>query len=112
MKPKPLYILFAALIVLLSFSTETMSAAPIEATYPFEFHSGFWINLHHFLYEQALLKKESKPLAAPKNPLSPAQQQLWNAAVDYYMSTVIKGDLLTDRDTVIANDELGDAENA
>jgi hypothetical protein len=24
-----------------------------DSVYPFVFHSGFWINLHHFLYEQA-----------------------------------------------------------
>ncbi len=24
-----------------------------KSIYPFLFHSGFWINLHHFLYEQA-----------------------------------------------------------
>jgi hypothetical protein len=111
MKPKLLSLLILALIALLG-SAVTISATPAETTYPFEFHSGFWINLHHFLYEQALLKKESKPLAAPKTPFSPAQQQVWNAAIDYYTSAVIKGDLLTDRATVIANDELGDEENA
>lgn len=69
-----------------------------EDTYPFEFHSGFWINLHHFLYEQALLRRRGdKPdparssTANPNGTLSPEQQQLWNAAVDYYWQPYLEG---------------------
>lgn len=37
----------------------------------FEFHSGFWINLHHFLYQQARLRK-STPQDVPR-PASQAE---------------------------------------
>ncbi|HET6268300.1 MAG TPA: hypothetical protein VFG11_11330, partial [Acidobacteriota bacterium] len=70
--------------------------ATVATVYPFEFHSGFWINLHHFLYEQALLQKKNKGAAQTASTqtagmprsLSPEQQQLWQSAVDYYMANV------------------------
>jgi hypothetical protein len=64
--------------------------------YPFEFHSGFSINLHHFVYEQALLRKRTNSVqttsSATKstNQLSSEQQQLWNTALDYYGNAMIK----------------------
>jgi hypothetical protein len=51
----------------------------------FEFQSGFWINLHHFLYEQASM--DTPPAATP-----PA----WQNALSYYRSEVMKLDLLTE----------------
>jgi hypothetical protein len=51
----------------------------------FDFHNGFWINLHHFLYEQANMD-------APPATTSPA----WRHALNYYRSEVIKLDLMTD----------------
>lgn len=94
------------------------SDARSEGTYPFEFHSGFWINLHHFLYEQALLRKEAassgqtaNSAANPNSQLSAEQRQLWNTALDFYTNTLIKRDLL-DRDMAIMNDQLSEAEGA
>lgn len=90
-----------------------------EGTSPFEFHSGFWINLHHFLYEQALLRKRAagsgQTATGPtdsKNRLSSEQQQLWNAALDYYTKMMIKRDLTHDDDLILINDQLGKAEGA
>lgn len=90
-----------------------------EGTYPFEFHSGFWINLHHFLYEQALLRRRggnsvqaTSNLANPNGRLSTEQQQLWNAALDYYASTMIKRDLLFDDNMRMINNRLGELERA
>ena len=92
------------------------SYAPNE-TYPFEFHSGFWINLHHFLYEQALLRKQAansgqtaRSDTNPKNQLSSEQQQQWNSALDYYRDRMIKRDLLFDGDMITMNDQLGESE--
>lgn len=88
-----------------------------ESTYPFEFHSGFWINLHHFLYEQALLRKRAasssqitNSVTNPNNQLSSEQRQLWDAALDYYVNTMIKRDLLLDREMMTINDQLAEAE--
>jgi hypothetical protein len=60
-----------------------LPAARADTT--FEFHSGFWINLHHLLYEQALVDMPSASAAAPA----------WQKAVDYYRREVVKRDLLT-----------------
>src|SRR5215212_6693396 len=74
-----------------SSSSRRQSDARSEGTYPFEFHSGFWLNLHHFLYEQALLRKRASGpaqtaswAASPDGKLSPERQRLWDAALDYY----------------------------
>jgi hypothetical protein len=67
-----------------------LPAACADAT--FEFHSGFWINLHHFLYEQAMAD-------TPPPSASPA----WQQAVDYYRREVVKHDWLTDEAARINN---------
>jgi hypothetical protein len=88
------------------------SQASDESTDPFAFHNGFWINLHHFLYEQAAERKKpgSSGSAAgvdkSQDKLTPEQMQLWNAALDYYTNAVIKHDLLQDRDMATMNDAL------
>lgn len=86
-----------------------------ENIVPFEFHSGFWINLHHFLYEQALLRKQSVSKTGNNaiNPdLTTDQQRLWNSAVDFYTKTIITRDLLSDRAMATINDQLGESESA
>ena len=71
----------------------------------FDFHSGFWINLHHFLYRQALLsqlQKGPRSLALTRadtdelQHLSPTEREPWNAAVAYYAGSFAKRDLLFD----------------
>lgn len=98
--------------------TYQLSDARNDSIYPFVFHGGFWINLHHFLYEQATARKQpasSGPATSAINSmsrLSAEQQQLWNAALDYYTNAMIKRDLLQDRDMVIMNDILSESEAA
>src|SRR5579863_790992 len=58
----------------------------------FEFHSGFWINLHHFLSEQAIAD-------TPPASTSPA----WQKAVDYYRREVVTHDSLADEAAQINN---------
>ncbi|HEX8136683.1 MAG TPA: hypothetical protein VF544_03745 [Pyrinomonadaceae bacterium] len=86
---------------------------------PFEFHSGFWINLHHFLYEQALLRKQAagsaqtaKKPASLQNELPATQRQQWDSALDYYTKTTVKRDLLLDEGLITINDQLAEAEDA
>jgi hypothetical protein len=66
----------------------------------FEFHSGFWVNLHHFLYEQAASDQ-------PAVSNSPA----WQKAVDYYRREVVKRDLLSN-DAGQINDRLSSLDDA
>jgi hypothetical protein len=100
-------------------SSRRQSDARGEGTYPFEFHSGFWLNLHHFLYEQALQRRRAGGpgqtaswAASPEGKLSPEQQRLWDAAVDYYAGALIKRDFLFDEGMIEMNDRLAESEGA
>src|SRR2546428_1080644 len=89
----------------------------------FEFHSGFWTNLHHFLYQQARLKRpgESAPgkgsAAAPSggepvrtNSLTPEEQAAWSGAVEYYEKNLADKDLLFNGDLINYKNRLAELE--
>lgn len=87
----------------------------------FDFHSSFWINLHHFLYLEALSRgpqKGSHPAvvtdedAAALGSLSAQERSAWNEAVDYYANSLISRDLLFDRDMRIIKNEIEDTEDS
>lgn len=87
----------------------------------FDFHSGFWINLHHFLYLEALSEQSSagphpsvlsEPDAAALKSLSPEERFAWNSAVSYYASSVIQRDVLFDRGMGAIKNQLEDAETS
>src|SRR5579863_9937716 len=81
----------------------------------FEFHSGFWINLHHMLYYEAKLR-ETPPPTAQKSPtastpqirlktmneaaasLTPAERAAWDNSVAYYATNYANKDLLFNND--------------
>ena len=91
---------------LLAQADTSMSPLPV-----FEFHSGFWLNLHHTLYRQARLQRN--PGSAPSAPianLSAAEQKAWDAAVAYYAQTYAGKDLLFSLDLVLIKNQLGDFE--
>jgi hypothetical protein len=73
-------------------------AADSQST--FEFHSNFWVNLHHFLYEQASAKEPA-----------PSDSEPWQSAVAYYRAEIVKQDLLSDKLFPI-NDALSKLESA
>lgn len=85
----------------------------------FEFHNGFWVNLHHFLYREAQLaepRKESDNLDLTKadrdelQQLSVAERKAWSDAVSYYGRSLVKNDLLFDDDLIQIKYQLEDAE--
>jgi hypothetical protein len=87
----------------------------------FDFHSGFWINLHHFLYRQAQLSELQKGqhnLDFTKADTDELQQlsveelDLWNDALSYYKRFVVKRDLLFDDELIQTKDQLEDAETS
>jgi hypothetical protein len=87
----------------------------------FELHSGFWINLHHFLYAQArktLSKQSAREVALTASDmdalqrLSPAERAAWDRAVAYYAASIAERDLLFDDDLVAIKNALEDAENS
>jgi hypothetical protein len=95
------------------------SASPV-----FEFHSGFWVNLHHFLYLQGRLERARAQggagearIAAPYD--SPAsvegmtaeERRAWQGAVRIYADSWSSRDLLLSNQMVLINDRLAELED-
>src|SRR5580693_5722734 len=92
----------------------------------FEFHSGFWINLHHTLYYEAKLR-ETPPAGSQKgNPvpqvklklmkdaataLSPAEHVAWDNSVAYYAANYANKDLLFNNELILIKNQLADFED-
>jgi hypothetical protein len=86
----------------------------------FDFRSSFWVNLHHFVYLQAVLakpggRKGSAELsardAAGVPTMSASQKAAWDKAVSYY-ARFTKSDLLEQDDFILANYEFSNAGNS
>jgi hypothetical protein len=92
----------------------------------FEFHSSFWVNLHHFLYHEArareaaktnvataskstgaVLKKDANSVTA----LTQAEQLAWDGAIAYYIANYVHKDLLVNIDLILLKNQLGDFED-
>jgi hypothetical protein len=87
----------------------------------FEFHSGFWVNLHHFLYWQAVASSPRQGSrrtaltevdAAELSRLSPEEKPIWDSAIAYYRDSLIGRDLLFDRGMEATKNELEDSETS
>jgi hypothetical protein len=92
----------------------------------FEFHSGFWINLHHMLYYEAKLRETPSTIpqkdasALPSTlktmkdsgtPLTPTERAAWDSSVAYYAANFANKDLLFNNDLVLLKNQLGDFED-
>jgi hypothetical protein len=90
---------------------EEVPAAPLPV---FEFHSGFWLNLHHTLYRQARLQRSASaagnPVAFPMGSLTPAEQRLWSSALAFYSKTYADKDLTVSLEMILIKNQLGDFE--
>ncbi len=71
---------YVALTALLLFPCSVL--AEWEGQKTFRFQSGFWINLHHFLFQRAV-EQPADNIAAPSG-LAPEQAQGWSKALSYY----------------------------
>jgi hypothetical protein len=98
---------------------ESARPAPV-----FEFHSGFWVNLHHFLYLQGrILRAASEGTQAePEIPsrykvlastegMTAEQRRAWQAAVEAYALSWSSRDLLLNNQMVLINDRLAELED-
>ena len=111
-------------------AAQLSAAAQIDSSYGplpvFELHSGFWINLHHTLYEQARAlraaptdrgssAKSGKPTlqTAPgaKQALTAAEQRAWDEAVSFYAANYADQDLLFSTELILLKNQLGDFES-
>jgi len=90
----------------------------------FEMHSGFWVNLHHFLYLQArLLKGNSSATETVRGAAQPdevpvslidfpeADIRAWQDAVAFYTKDLAGRDLLLNGDMEIINNQLSAMES-
>lgn len=110
----PLATKFSLLLALCFLTPETLFAQSENFGSPlpvFEFHSGFWLNLHHTLYYQARQQRTpGAPSVLPVSNLTSTEQKAWDAAVGYYARTYAGKDLLVALDLVLIKNQLGDFE--
>jgi len=103
-------------------------ADPLYGPLPvFELHSGFWLNLHHALYQEARQQRGAPPAGstakspkpgkptlqtapAVRAPLSAAEQRAWDDAVTYYAANYADKDLLFSTELILLKNQLGDFE--
>ena len=116
-------------VVNLLLSQVIVAAPQVDVTYGplpvFELHSGFWINLHHRLYEEARAQRNAVPVDAPKPEkskptlqiapgsrivLSGPEQRAWAEAIAYYTANYADKDLLFNTELVLLKNQLGDFE--
>ncbi|HEV7966488.1 MAG TPA: hypothetical protein VGP19_02895 [Candidatus Acidoferrales bacterium] len=99
--------------------TATQSSGAESRLPVFEMHSGFWVNLHHFLYLQArLLKGNSSSTETTRGAAQPdeppvslidfpeADIHAWQDAVGFYTKDLAGRDLLLNGDMEIINNQL------
>jgi hypothetical protein len=74
----------------------------------FDFHSGFWVNLHHYLHA---LVRTSEPLVEdlPASATA-AEREAWSEAVDFYRTRFGKRNLLFDAILVTIKQQLIEAD--
>jgi hypothetical protein len=119
--------LFLALALLTPVGAMPQQSSSAYGPLPvFEFHSGFWINLHHMLYYEARLR--AFPPAAPQKgsagpqiklkimkdaaaALTPAERLVWDSSVEYYVANYVNKDLLFYNDLILLKNQLGDFED-
>jgi hypothetical protein len=86
----------------------------------FEYHSAFWVNLHHLLYEQAralegldsgrAIVRRALADTSGIERLTPGERGAWDAALRYYRVHLARHDVL-DRDMAAIKAALGNSEN-
>ena len=130
MRPFALKRFYLLLVSAMFLACHAQASQQVETEYGplpvFEFHSGFWVNLHHTLYSLARERKASttdkngagnsgttrlRPsLVSPQN-LTAAEQQAWDAAVSFYAENYADKDPLFNIDLMLLKNQLGDFED-
>jgi hypothetical protein len=124
------YVLFASFGLLIAVAAAPCHAQQVDSMYGplpvFEFHSGFWVNLHHFLYHEArarLAAQDARQSSAGKSApsaikalgsnvkLSPAEQKTWDDAISFYMANYAGKDLVINIDLILLKNQLEDFED-
>src|SRR5882762_6419921 len=106
-----LVLFFVSVAAMASSTSAQVSEGSVYGPLPvFEFHSDFWVNLHHTLYQEAKFRtsttaqgsdrdkasSKNRPTlksSNPKAPLTPAEQRAWDEALNYYSANYTDKDL-------------------
>jgi hypothetical protein len=128
---KSLSVSMMLICVAMLFSPAKSAAAPqIDSPYGplpvFELHSGFWINLHHRLYQEARGQRSTSAAGTAKSGksakstlqvapgakivLSASEQRAWDEALGYYTANYADKDLLFSTELLLLKNQLGDFE--
>ena len=84
------------------------TAAQLEARPGlFEFRSGFWLNLHHALYREAVVRQRGRGEPAGAE-LDGEERRAWDAAVDHYVAQLVERSLLFDIGMVETKNRLAE----
>jgi len=89
----------------------------------FTFHSGFWVNLHHFLYVLGRARNgtpDSQRRAVSKAPadldgfnsLKDQERQTWDDAIAHYRNDLSKRDVIFDRELIAITRTLAVADDS
>ena len=98
-----------------SLAQQQGNASTVGRTVNLEFHSDFWLNLHHALYVAASDRGARNGAARPAGEsggfgasLSPEERQIWDGAVDVYARDFVSKDLLFDYQMTSVKIALGE----
>jgi len=105
MKQRLLFCIAAIGIAIFSYG------AKVAETPLFEFHSSFWVNLHHFVRGKARQEIYERSQSRPQSQRSPTDVA-WTEAVNFYMQDLANRDLLFDKTMPPIKDALEDAEDS
>lgn len=105
-----------------SASPAPQDQAAVAAGRLFAFHSGVWVNLHHFLYTSARARLGRDAGRASVTSVvgdtsglgarPEEERRTWESAVAYYASHLAERDLLFDSGMVVITNRLASLENA
>jgi hypothetical protein len=121
MRPAGLKFLISCVLIACFSQASSAPAQAASQTNLFEFHSGFWINLYQFLYQQAqvdITQKSPHPASltaadsAELEKLSTPERENWNSAVGYFTREFAKRDLLFDDGLIAIKNNLEDAQTS
>jgi hypothetical protein len=96
-----------ALAVFLPILGTRLGFAGATARNSFDFHNGFWINLHQRLHQAA---GAEAPVAVPVK--SEAERTKWQSSVGYYREQMVHRNLLFDDGMIAVKNALEDGEQS
>jgi hypothetical protein len=124
------WLLFPCLILSAAATAPFCRAQEVQSIYGplpvFEFHSGFWVNLHHFLYHEARARmaasdalQSAGKIVAPSIKQAPgsavtltaSEQKIWDDAISYYVANYANKDLLFNLDLILLKNQIEDFED-